>query len=189
MEELFLAQDSYRRLLAVMSRPGTVDTLHPEITEFWPSGVTAIAATLVDQEVGFHVVGDAELSRAIGEATGGRQTELEAADFIFVPKGRSRGQVARAKCGSQEFPDEGATIIYQVGELDEAEGGGDITLKGPGIKDVAKPFIAGLALEELRIFTELNAQYPLGVDFILVDTSNRIMALPRSLRISYGGKK
>jgi alpha-D-ribose 1-methylphosphonate 5-triphosphate synthase subunit PhnH len=184
MDPLFLSQSVYRDLLDVMSRPGSVRSLSADFGHIWPSGILAVAATLLDQEVGFCVLGDPRLRGAIEEVTGGRSVNLEAADFIFAPNGDSGGLVRHARRGSQEYPDLGATIVYQVERLGEDAGHGAITLRGPGIEDRATPLIIGLGQGELSLIQEINNEYPLGVDLLLIDRENKVMALPRSLRIT-----
>lgn len=184
MDQIFLSQSVYRHLLDVMSRPGSVRRLDADFCHIWPSGMLAVAATLLDQEVGFCVLGDSQLREAIEEVTGGRSVSLEIADFIFAPNGDSGGLVRHAQRGTQESPDLGATIVYQVERLEEDAGPGSISLSGPGIEDQATPLIVGLGQEELSLIQEINNEYPLGVDLLLIDRENKVMALPRSLRIA-----
>lgn len=187
MDPLFLSQSVYRDLLEVMSRPGSVRSLTADFRHIWPSGLLAVATTLLDQEVGFCVLGDlgnSEIRKAIEEGTGGRSVNLETADFIFVANGDSAGRIRQAQRGSQEYPDLGATIVYQVERLEEDAGHGAISLRGPGIEDRATPLIIGLGPEELSLVQEINNEYPLGVDLLLIDRENKVMALPRSLRIT-----
>jgi alpha-D-ribose 1-methylphosphonate 5-triphosphate synthase subunit PhnH len=184
MDPLFLSQSVYRDLLNVISRPGSVRCLTADFRHIWPSGILAVAATLLDQEVGFCVLGDPRLGGAIEELTGGRSVNIASADFIFAPNGDSGGLVRHAQRGSQEYPDLGATIVYQVERLEEDAEPGSITLRGPGIEDRATPLIIGLGPEELFFIQEINNEYPLGVDVFLIDRENKVMALPRSLRMT-----
>jgi alpha-D-ribose 1-methylphosphonate 5-triphosphate synthase subunit PhnH len=190
MDPLFLSQSVSRDLLDVMSRPGSVRCLTADFRHVWPSGLLAVAATLLDQEVGFCVLDDSDdkddsgMRQAIEEVTGGRSVNLANADFIFVANGDSRGLIRHAQRGSQDYPDLGATIIYQIERLEEDAGHGGISLRGPGIEDRATPLIIGLGPEELALIQEMNNEYPLGVDVLLIDRENKVMALPRSLRIT-----
>lgn len=187
MGVLFQTQAVYRVLLDVMSRPGTVKTLPDTIMSHWDGGMLAIAATLVDHEVGFCALGDDKLSGKIEDLTHGRRVEFEQADFIFIPGGDSRGRVNRAKSGLPELPDMGATIIYQAEQLAVSGGEGTITLSGPGIEHTIQPSILGVPQEELLCLTEINSQYPLGIDVLLVDLENKIMAIPRSVQVQPAG--
>ncbi len=186
MNSLFLTQSVYRDLLDVMSRPGSVSRLPGGLRRFWPNGLLALAATLLDQEASYCVLDDPELAQALAALTGGKSEQLEAADFVFVPHGDSRGQIRRAKCGSQHYPDQGATVVYQVERLEADAGDETLVLRGPGIASEAKPLIVGLGSHELALVREINTAYPMGVDLLLVDRDDKVMALPRSLQIQCG---
>jgi alpha-D-ribose 1-methylphosphonate 5-triphosphate synthase subunit PhnH len=182
MEKLYLTQSIYRNLLDVMSKPGTVCTLDDTFTAHWPTGMLAIAATLIDHEVDFCVLEDGQLAQNISDITQGGTTDIQEADFILVPGGDSRGRIREAKTGLPEFPDQGATIIYQAETL-SADGDGSIQLQGPGIKETSTPSITGVPMEELSSLSEINCQYPLGVDVIFIDSKNQVMAIPRSVQV------
>jgi alpha-D-ribose 1-methylphosphonate 5-triphosphate synthase subunit PhnH len=146
-------------------------------------GLMAVLQTLVDQEVTFAVAGnDGErLKREIAKATGSRAVGVEDADFVVVPSGDSDGAVIRAKRGSLEYPDAGATIIYLVDDLDDKTGGDPVCLlKGPGIEHEISPSITGLSRNELILLRESNAEYPLGVDALFLDRAGRVLCIPRS---------
>lgn len=183
MDSLFHTQAVYRVLLEVMSRPGTIQDLPKNISSCWSDGILAVAATLIDHEVGFCVYNDAKLTSQIKDMTQGRPVPLEKADFIFLPAGRSEGAIHGAKPGLPEFPDLGATIVYQAEQLTNAQQDRGICLTGPGIEQSINVSIQGVPKEELLYFTEINSQYPLGIDILLIDRDNRVMALPRSVRI------
>jgi alpha-D-ribose 1-methylphosphonate 5-triphosphate synthase subunit PhnH len=38
-------------------------------------------------------------------------------------------------------------------------------------------------MEELSSLSEINCQYPLGVDVIFIDSKNQVMAIPRSVQV------
>ena len=184
MKEYLITQSIYRDLLAVMSRPGTVRKLTEETSGISPHGLVAVAATLLDQEVTFAVLDDDELSAAVRRKTDARQVELPEADFVFVVSGSSGGQIADAQRGSHMYPDSGATILYQVEHLAEQSSESTVDLTGPGIADVNSPLIHGLDTGELELLGTINQDYPLGIDIILVDWDNRVMALPRSTQVA-----
>lgn len=143
----------------------------------------ALAATLIDHEVSFTVLDDDKLSTTMQNITFGRPVSIEEADFIFLPGGCSAGKIRSAKQGYPEFPDLGATIIYQAKQLTDNHEQDCITLSGPGIEHTIKVSVQGVPKEELMYFTEINCQYPLGIDVLLIDQDNNVMALPRSVKI------
>ena len=184
MEEYFITQSIYRDLLTVMSRPGTVRKLTEETSEISAHGLVAVAATLLDQEVTFTVLDDDELSTAVRQKTDARPVEVAEADFVFVVSGSSGGQIADAQRGTHMYPDTGATILYQVEHLAEQSSESTIDLTGPGIADVNSPLIQGLDIGDLELLGMINQDYPLGIDIILLDRDNRVMALPRSTQVT-----
>lgn len=183
MDAILLGHAVYRPLLQAMSRPGTVQRL-PATARARP--LLAVLGALVDREVALHVaaVDDAALQRELTGATGGRPARLEDADFVVFPDGRSGGRLLRAKRGTLEYPDLGATAVYAVRRC--AEAGGFVVLRGPGIRDAARPTLDGLAPEELGLLREANREFPLGVDAIFVDAEGQVICIPRSTRIEEG---
>jgi alpha-D-ribose 1-methylphosphonate 5-triphosphate synthase subunit PhnH len=180
-EEIIVLQQNFRTLLRAMSHPGKVYLL--EDLDVDP--LMSVIQTLIDQEVSFCVVGeDARLLQLIHESTRSPLAEIGAADFIIVPEGGSFGAICKAKRGTPEYPDQGATIIYQVRTLGgEGNGTSHVVLTGPGIETEVTPAVQGLMQGELHDLSVVNAGFPLGVDCIFVDNAYRILAIPRSSRI------
>ena len=184
MEEYLITQSIYRDLLEVMSRPGSVRELPEQISEISPNGLVAIAATLLDQEVAYAVMDDEGLSTAVRQKTDARPVAVPEADFIFIVGGSSGGQIAEAQRGTHMYPDSGATIMYGVEQLAEQSTEPTVDLTGPGIAEVARPLISGLDPRDLELLGTINQDYPLGIDLILLDCENRVMALPRSIKVT-----
>ena len=86
-----------------------------------------------------------------------------------------------ARRGTLEYPDSGATVIYLVDKLGET--GGEADMHGPGINGTIRPLISGLDQAELGLLRKTNAEFPLGLDALFLDTDGRIMCIPRSTRI------
>lgn len=184
MDKSILTQNIFRKLIAVMSSPGTVKHLPADLAVQWDSGLKAVAATLIDQEVTFHVMDDDSLAGELMDATRGRYRALEQADFILSPSGTTKGFIAQAKRGTPEFPDQGATLIYQVKTLKEGGKDAPLLLRGPGIKEFSGLIVQGIDVDDLALLPEINEEYPLGVDLLLIDHHNRVAALPRSVSIT-----
>lgn len=189
-DETFITQKTFRVLLQAMSHPGRVYSLSLE-SRVWSqepelSGLISVLQTLLDHEVSFNVFGHQreELEYKVIRATGSKTANMEDADFIIIPSGNSEGVILHVKRGTLEYPDTGATVIYSIHSLSARDNGGlRITLKGPGINGEISPFISGVGKKEFDYLKEINSEYPLGVDSILIDTENRIMCIPRSTRI------
>lgn len=168
-----------------MSHPGKVYRLD----DFDIDPLMVVIQTLIDQEVSFCVVGeDNSLLQLIHERTKSPLAEIREADFIIVPEGSSYGDIYKAKRGTPEYPDHGATIIYKVEALGGEENGkASVTLTGPGIETETRPVVKGLISGEFVDLADVNAEFPLGVDCIFVDNAYRVMCIPRSTRLKVIG--
>ena len=91
----------------------------------------------------------------------------------------------RAQGGHSAQSAPGATVIIRT-ELPREEpfgGEGRLSAKGPGIQDLItlncdKPWW-------LEARNDLCAEFPLGIDIILLDDRNRVEAFPRSTALSW----
>jgi alpha-D-ribose 1-methylphosphonate 5-triphosphate synthase subunit PhnH len=121
-------------------------------------------------------------------------SRLHGNDGLEAFSGESNGEILKAKRGTLEYPDTGATVIYSICSLSQippspplVKGGirGDLklTLKGPGINGEISPFLSGVSKREFLYLKEINSEYPLGIDSVFIDSANRIMCIPRSTRI------
>jgi alpha-D-ribose 1-methylphosphonate 5-triphosphate synthase subunit PhnH len=179
---------NFRLLLQAMAHPGRVYRLETRaLLHDFPA--MALAECLLDHEVSFTLAGPAiadRLHTAIRDTTGARPAAMAEADFVFIFGADSQGAVDRAKRGTPEFPDRGATLIYSLEHA--AEAAADhlrVRLSGPGIAecDGLAPQMRGLALEELCLLSRINGDYPLGVDAFFIGPQGQVMSLPRSTRI------
>ena len=191
-DTIFDSQKIFRILLDAFAHPGKVANLS-DLKIAPPSSISKASAgvlfTLLDIEVGFAVsTSDKKLRERIEEYfiinTGVRLKNLESADFILalgeLPK------LERIKRGSLEYPDQGATVIYSVEEINESLFGIDslsLTLTGPGINGKRVLSLKGLKKQEVMKIMEVNREFPLGADFLFTDRKGKFFALPRSTKI------
>ncbi len=194
---IFITQKIFRVILQAMRHPGRVYQLEQktearsQITDkynlsFVFCSLFSVLQTLLDHEVGFSVIGTEKeyLETSISKLTGSPVRDISDADFIIVSDGESKGEILKAKRGSLEYPDRGATVVYLVKSLDGRDNGKTIVLlKGPGIRNDISPVIHGLGRNELYYIKKINSEFPLGIDCIFIDGANRIMCIPRSTRI------
>lgn len=182
MDSITIIRDHliFRILLKAMSRPGRVYPL-PDC----PPGLPAAACLLnclLDNETCLAVIGDSELDTFLPRHFGCLSVAPEEADFVLVGRGaESVCQDLALRCGSLEFPDRGATVVYLVDQL--TEGSGTLSLTGPGIDGGISLGIGGLAADDLRYLQRLNSTYPLGVDAIFLDRQGYVACIPRSSRM------
>jgi alpha-D-ribose 1-methylphosphonate 5-triphosphate synthase subunit PhnH len=175
---------AFRQVLHAMSHPGTVCSLTvPVPINSAHATLVQLLGCLMDNEVAFSVIGDetGTLATALSLHTGSSQTDIGESDFIIATRGATDGQLSLIKRGTLEYPDKGSTLVYLVDEI--VGEGGTAELSGPGIKGTVSPLFMGLAATELAGLREVNAEYPLGVDAIVLDTYGRIACIPRSTRI------
>lgn len=196
------SQKIFRTLLDAFAHPGEVVKIS-DLKIVPPIGISKASAgvlfTLLDFEVGFAVsTSNKKQKEKIEEYfiinTGSRLKNLESADFILALG--ELPQLERIKKGSLEYPDQGATIVYSVEEVNEPrpcmQGRGEslsgaesvsLTLTGPGIKGKRNLALKGLKKQELIKIMEVNKEFPLGTDFVFTDREDKFFALPRSTKI------
>jgi len=187
----FHTQKIFRVLLDCMAKPGTIGRIDlvdsTEGSGFPFTGyMFSVAKTLLDQETLFHVANDpGQVETMISLDTMAVSGSLSDCDYLLT-SGNDFFEIERLKRGSWKFPDESATIIFQVKDLfdsDDYEGESvSMILKGPGIKDSKKIAIEGLNPILLDGLKECNREFPLGIDCILVGRTGKICCIPRSTR-------
>lgn len=172
---------AFRVLLKAMSHPGKVYRL-PELAGE-ETAILELLDCLLDHETDVAVVGEPALAQHLARHTGCRLVACREADFVIVGRSASSADLPELQTGSLEYPDQGATILYLVDGLSEAEEG--VVLSGPGIDGKISLRIRGLASGELSRLRQLNRHFPLGVDaiFLVPRPNGQIACIPRSAQI------
>jgi alpha-D-ribose 1-methylphosphonate 5-triphosphate synthase subunit PhnH len=175
-------QEIFRKLMGAMSRPGRLFRLGTVCKE----PLMDILNVLLDHEVGFCVTGaDSDtLGRLINAETGAKAVDISQADYVITPAEGIGDELFRAKMGSLEYPDKGATIIYYGAKPAE---NGKFIFAGPGVPDGGISFDPGIPDDEIKKLAEINSGFPLGVDAVIVCEKPALICMPRSLKIT-GGK-
>ena len=184
-------QQLFRVLITALSHPGRVCPV--DISGIYEGSGELLLATaqcLMDHEVTFAMAGPdfADLAQKISHRSGAVEVELQKADYLFVMKALSNGLATQAKRGTIEYPDTGATIIYQLPPISEGRARTgppmpSVSFSGPGIRTACSPETPGLEIRELILLGQANHEYPLGVDAFFLFGNQAIMGLPRSTRI------
>ncbi|MTI65834.1 MAG: phosphonate C-P lyase system protein PhnH [Firmicutes bacterium] len=183
-------QRTYRKVLNSMSRPGEIENIKNESqkvdidTEFFNSTLV-LMFMLLDAEVSFKIISNKEdeMTKFINQLTYAKSKELHEADFIFLLNDAKKEDIEstfkKAKVGDLINPNKSATIIVESEKITNEK---DLTLKGPGIKEVnyVEVKLKGNWIEERN---EKNIEYPLGIDVIFTDINSNIMCLPRTTQI------
>lgn len=180
-------QLTFRVLLNAMARPGTIRQL-PVASEGAPVNpwLAATLLTLLDHEVGLAVEsfsGSDAVELYVRQRTAARPTPAEQADFVVGSWDTLDASLPlRLRQGTLEYPNDSATLLILVPSLD-AKSGLRLDLAGPGVPAGYHAWIGGLtaALFEAR---DEAAEYPCGIDLLLIDPSGQVLALPRSTALA-----
>jgi alpha-D-ribose 1-methylphosphonate 5-triphosphate synthase subunit PhnH len=186
-EKCLMTQHVFMALLQAMSNPGTVhDVLEEKHTDGGHDVLLAVAETILDREASFCVVGrdGEELERMIRDITGSRGANAAPPDCILDAGGVDPTFAKTAQCGTIEYPDKGATIIYLVAGFNGGPGSLSFSLKGPGIRPVMSFSVEGLSRDELCGIEDANKGLPLGMNCVFVDRMGKIVCIPRSATIT-----
>lgn len=183
-------QLTFRVLLDTMARPGAIRQL-PVAAEGAPVNPWLVATllTILDHEVGLAVdtfPGAASIERYVRQRTAARPATLEQADFVVTSwETLDASLPLRLRQGTLEYPNDSATLLILVPPLG-SEAGLRLDLAGPGVPTGHAAWIGGLpaALFAVR---DAVAEYPCGIDLLLIDPSGQIVALPRSTAIQVSG--
>ncbi|MAJ35030.1 MAG: phosphonate C-P lyase system protein PhnH [Candidatus Puniceispirillum sp. TMED52] len=170
------AARAFRQIMDAMARPGRIVSLSGLTPPEPLSRAQAnIALTLFDHttKISLKAHYDNEAVKTwLSFHTGTNFTSPELADFIICDHD-GIGAINALKQGSNEYPDQSATVIVGYPKLDH----GQCQLSGPGIKDKVM-----VSITEISPFRNGQAMFPLGVDFMLT-CDDKLMGLPRTTKM------
>ncbi|NRF94606.1 phosphonate C-P lyase system protein PhnH [Paenibacillus frigoriresistens] len=187
-------QTSYRKVVDSMSRPGLISDLSEEVEKLdmdagcFPSTLV-LAMMLLDTEVTFKVFSEKgdQVTHLFRQLTYAKTAETDQADFIFILQDAAVGDLQnvldKAKIGTLIDPHDSATIIVESVGLSEDT---SLRLMGPGIEHAAFAQIL-LNVDWMELREERNAEFPLGLDLIFIDSANHLLCLPRTTQITKEG--
>ena len=174
------AQSCFRAVLTAMSQPGAPQRITAELAAPPPLGIAAAAVllTLVDGDTTLHLPTPGADAADWVRFHCGTDPSPNMADAAFL-FAETLPDLATLAQGSDEAPQESATLILQVASL---TAGARFTLRGPGLQTSAPLTVTGLPADFAARWAANHAQFPRGVDLILC-AGNTLLALPRSLTI------
>lgn len=180
-------QQAFRKVLEALSFPGEVNFIEECPYDMSPliSQTGLVCMTLLDSEVTFHVAeNNNEITKTIHAYTGSHTIDAGNADFIILPFSSTTEEMLKrlnqAKIGDLVRPHKSATIVIEVESL---QSGFNYDLKGPGIKE-ANLLNCTVHPEIIKQRNEINREYPLGIDLILIDRQGNVVGLPRTTQIT-----
>ncbi|MBX5155632.1 phosphonate C-P lyase system protein PhnH [Rhizobium sp. NZLR3b] len=185
-DPVFHAQSVFKMLMDGMARPGTIQTVRPDVAPPVPFGIGAgtIALTLCDHDTPVWLsqgLAKSAVPEWLGFHTGAPLTgEKAEARFAFTEAGTALCSFGLFASGTQEYPDRSTTVVIELADL---EGGRRLALMGPGIQSVTEIAPVGLPETFLRLWTENRALFPRGIDIVLT-SAERFLCLPRTTKIT-----
>lgn len=177
------AQRCFRAVLEAMSRPGTLHHVGGNLRGPPPLAPSAAAVllTLTDGDTPVWLAAPfAEARDWIAFHCGATiMPRIQDAAFAVADE---MPDLAMLNTGSDEIPEDGATLILQVRGF---ERGMKLRLAGPGLAAPATVAVDGLPAGFVAAWEANHALYPRGIDLILC-AEETLAAFPRSLRITEG---
>jgi len=173
------AQAAFRAVLSAMAVPGSIHAAGAGLVAPAPlaPATAAVVLSVVDGEAPLALDPPSEAARAwIAFHCGATFTALAQARFILAP---SCPDLSTLDAGSDDGPDESATVILQVGALGS---GTAFRLSGPGLREPAVLRVAGLPSDFAARWAANHGLYPRGVDVVLC-AGTQLAALPRSVKV------
>jgi alpha-D-ribose 1-methylphosphonate 5-triphosphate synthase subunit PhnH len=175
------AQACFRAVLDAMARPGHVHHVGEELRAPQPLMPTtaALLLTLVDMSTLLWLSPDcAPACDWIRFHCGAHITPDPAVANFAVTT--SFPDLAALSAGTDEAPEESATVIVQVAAIGR---GRTFRLQGPGLREAAALRVDGLPDDFATDWAANQALYPRGVDVLLV-AGTALVALPRSVSVA-----
>lgn len=188
-EPVLQSQSGFRALMDALANPGTVQKLampaaaHGLLT----AELASVLLTLADQDTPIWLAdalrGADGIEPFVAFHTAAPVVdEPGSAVFAFATAAAELPPLDQFNLGTQEYPDRSTTIVLAVPAL---QGGADLSIRGPGIKDHGHINPAGLPENFVAQWTANRELFPRGIDLLLV-ADGAVMGLPRSTRVAEG---
>ncbi len=181
------AQSAFHAVMHAMANPGRVYALARAAMPPLPltPELGVIAATLLDHDATVWcdsaIAANADTTAWLTFQTGAPQVDHSAsAQFALVTDASLLPALAEFSQGLPEFPDRSTTVVLAVKSCESGQG---LVLKGPGIDGDREVHINGLPQDFVAQWRDNGAQFPLGIDLVLV-SDGAVIAFPRTTRIT-----
>jgi len=187
--EAFGSQVVFRAALQALSHPGRpVCVAHDaELPKHGHGAAAVLWLALLDADCSLWLspsLAGSDAAAWLRFHTGCRiVTDAAQAQFVWVGQGDTPPALDRLRRGSDAYPDQSATCVIEVAQLDAVEGFGAWTLSGPGIRERASLQVTGLPDDFPALWADNHAAFPRGVDLFL-GTATHLVGLPRTTRIN-----
>jgi alpha-D-ribose 1-methylphosphonate 5-triphosphate synthase subunit PhnH len=181
------SQDIFRGILEASSQPGRIVVLRDYLSHTPYSNYAAlqILMAILDSETTLFA-GTSFQERGFTDYlrfhTASRPMDAKE-DAMFVWLGADESvDLKHLLLGTNEYPEQGATLIIDVPYL--KVGMGEITLTGPGIQHPILMDRQGLPLSFWEQRRELQNYFPRGIDLFLC-SGNQVLGIPRSTKVEF----
>lgn len=162
------ANACFDALMWALSRPGLRRTL-PE------QGAAQLIEALIDRECAVWAADEA--LAALAARAGAAMVEIAQADHVFAGQMTGVELLSRLRCGSDLYPDDGATLV-----LDARFGDGpQLSFTGPGVDGALTVALSGLP-DGFWAARDRALRYPMGFDMFLLDGAE-VIGVPRSTHV------
>lgn len=183
------SQTAFRAVMDALANPGTAQKLVTphSMRSSIPVQLASIVLTLADHDTSIWLDdilrADAGVLEFVNFHTGAPVVrEPGRAVFAFATSAAHLPRFDQFNLGTQEYPDRSTTIVLAVSAL---EGGAELIIRGPGIKDHDHISPLGLPEDFVAQWAANRELFPRGIDLLLV-APDEVMGLPRSTRITEG---
>jgi alpha-D-ribose 1-methylphosphonate 5-triphosphate synthase subunit PhnH len=173
------AQSSFRSMLHALAHPGSILELRdtPDAPAPLCPAAGALALALCDADTPLWHDAGAAVTEWLRFHAGAPLVAAHEARFLIATG--APAALASLALGSDEAPQDGATLFLQVEAL---EAGAGWTLTGPGIESTQDLTVIGAPPGFVAERASLSGLFPRGLDIILC-AGRRIAGLPRTTRI------
>ncbi|MGW3954489.1 phosphonate C-P lyase system protein PhnH [Streptomyces sp. NPDC004752] len=163
----------FRAVLDALARPGRIVELPPDRVGGVPPVLLPVLA-LADLATPVAVLDEGEdWADVVGVVTSAPTAAIGSARFVAATRPMTSDELRAVSRGSALAPEEGAFVCLPVSEV----AGQDWVLSGPGVPGSIA--VSGLdSLVEAR--AEAVADYPAGLDLLLITEDGRMAGIPRT---------
>lgn len=187
------SQVIFRQALMALSLPGQPQLLdlsvsNPafQVPQYADASAAALLLALLDQDCKVWLSGGFDASHAgswLRFHTGCTLVSDSAhADFLWVANACELPAFEDLAQGSDQYPDQSATCVVQVRDIDSAPTAEAWTLSGPGIQGTRHLQLVGLSEGFLSLRRQSQVQAPCGIDFFFTH-HDTLVGLPRSTQV------
>lgn len=175
-------QTVYRQLINVSSRPGHIETVEEELSNYtdFSKANLLTCVTLFDNEITYMTTNEV-MEKEVKVLTGARKAhDLSTTDYIISKRSDLKEEFfTQTKHGVLASPEKSVTILIDLDSLNEGQ---TYQLTGPGIKDTQTINI-DLDPSWIELRNQACQEFPLGLDLILTDKNNQLMMIPRTTKV------